>query len=75
MGTPSGRDFNEPHATRLDPTHPRRREILAAHTMAINASHDGYIDPVTGYFVFTAAYLADRGTCCDTGCRHCPFVT
>ena len=75
MGTDSGRDINEPHASRIDPRHPHRREILAAHAKAISELHDGYIDPVTGYFVFTAVYLAERGTCCDTGCRHCPFIT
>jgi hypothetical protein len=34
---------------------------------------DGYADPETGLFVFAAAYLAARGTCCDSGCRHCPY--
>jgi len=24
--------------------------------------------------VFTAAFLAERGTCCESGCRHCPYV-
>jgi 2-iminoacetate synthase ThiH len=23
--------------------------------------------------VFTAAYHLKRGTCCNSGCRHCPF--
>ena len=23
--------------------------------------------------VFTAGYLARRGYCCDSGCRHCPY--
>ena len=23
--------------------------------------------------VFTARYLLDRGFCCESGCRHCPF--
>jgi len=35
---------------------------------------DGYTDPETGLFVFTAAYLAARGTCCESDCRHCPYV-
>ena len=26
-----------------------------------------------GYRVFTEAYHLRRGTCCDSGCRHCPF--
>jgi hypothetical protein len=44
-----------------------------AHAEAIAASEPGYIDPSTGLFVFTAAYLRARGTCCDSGCRHCPY--
>lgn len=32
-----------------------------------------YIDPTTGYDVWTATYLADRGFCCNGGCRHCPY--
>jgi hypothetical protein len=64
----------EPHPERLDPQHPRYAEILAAHGAAVSAGEPGYVDPVTGYFVFTAAELLERGTCCDSGCRHCPFV-
>lgn len=26
-----------------------------------------------GYVVFTAAYHLKRGTCCGSGCRHCPY--
>ena len=33
----------------------------------------GYVDPVSGFFVFTAAELWARGTCCNSGCRHCPY--
>jgi Family of unknown function (DUF5522) len=25
------------------------------------------------YMVFTAKYLRARGTCCESGCRHCPW--
>ena len=35
----------------------------------------GYPDPGTGLFVLTAAFLADRGICCESGCRHCPYVS
>ena len=24
-------------------------------------------------FVFTAAYHLKRGSCCDSGCCHCPY--
>lgn len=64
----------EPHPSRLDPEHPRRVEILDAHVAAVEAGEPGYADPVTGLFVMTATYLADRGYCCGSGCRHCPWV-
>jgi hypothetical protein len=25
------------------------------------------------YVVFTAKYHLKRGTCCGSGCRHCPY--
>ena len=25
------------------------------------------------FIVFTAAYLLKRGSCCESGCRHCPY--
>jgi hypothetical protein len=25
------------------------------------------------YIVFTAAYHLKRGSCCKSGCRHCPY--
>ena len=34
----------------------------------------GYLDPATGLFVMTAATLLERSTCCETGCRHCPYL-
>jgi len=26
-----------------------------------------------GLFVLTAQYLKERGHCCKSGCRHCPY--
>ena len=26
-----------------------------------------------GFFVFTEAYHLKRGTCCGSGCKHCPY--
>ena len=68
------RPLTEPHPDRLAPDHPRRGEILAAHATALERGEAGYLDPGTGLFVLTAAYLADRGTCCGKGCRHCPYL-
>jgi len=63
-----------PDPARLDPARPDYRAVLAAHARALGAGEDGYPDPATGYRVFTAAFLWDRGTCCDSGCRHCPYL-
>ena len=68
------RPLNEPHASRLALDHPARHEILARHGAAMAAGDAGYLDPDSGLFVLTATYLADRGYCCDRGCRHCPYV-
>lgn len=35
------------------------------------APEDYYFDGP--YMVFTAAYHLKRGTCCGSGCRHCPY--
>ncbi len=32
---------------------------------------DYYIEK--GFVVFTAHYLRNRGYCCESGCRHCPY--
>jgi hypothetical protein len=69
------RPLTEPHPSRLDPRRPDRQAILAAHAAAMAADDDGYVDPSSGLFVFTARYLARRGSCCDTACRHCPYVS
>ena len=68
------RPLREPHPGRLPPDHPRREAVLAAHDDALEAGAPGYIDPDSGLFVLTAAYLRDRGYCCERGCRHCPYV-
>ena len=46
----------------------------ALHRAAVNARppRDTYIDPDTGYSVFTHAFLKRR-PCCGNGCRHCPW--
>jgi hypothetical protein len=62
------------HPSRLASGHPRLVEIMHAHEVAVARGLPSYRDPVTGYQVFTAAFLIERGTCCESGCRHCPFV-
>lgn len=68
------RSLTEPPTSRLAPDHPLRREILDRHEAALLAGHPTYLDPASGYAVFTSRYLADRGHCCGSACRHCPYV-
>jgi hypothetical protein len=37
----------------------------------LNAGIDYYLE--NGLVVLTAQYLRDRGYCCTSGCRHCPY--
>jgi uncharacterized protein DUF5522 len=68
------RPLTEPHPQRLAPDDPDRAAILAAHAEALDAGDAGYLDPASGLFVLTAGFLANRGTCCGRGCRHCPYL-
>jgi hypothetical protein len=63
-----------PHPARLSPRHPHFDEIIRRHDEAVVAGLPTYRDPTSGFAVFTAAFLADRGTCCSSGCRHCPYL-
>jgi len=45
-----------------------------AHDRAEAAGEESYIDPDTGYQVLTAQYLKSRNSCCNSGCRHCPYT-
>ncbi|HEX3333773.1 MAG TPA: DUF5522 domain-containing protein [Acidimicrobiales bacterium] len=68
------RPLTEPHPDRLAPDHPSYAAILEAHRAALRDGADMYVDPVSGLAVLTATYLTRRGTCCGSGCRHCPYV-
>jgi hypothetical protein len=69
------RPLTEPHRDRLSPDDPAFPQITGAHADALANGADTYVDPRTGYTVLTAAYLARRGHCCESGCRHCPYVS
>lgn len=72
--TLAARPLTQPHPDRLPAAHPRYDQIVARHAVALEGGEAGYIDPDSGLFVLTAGFLAGRGTCCDKGCRHCPYV-
>lgn len=37
----------------------------------LTEGEDFYLE--NGFLVFTEKYHLDRGFCCGSGCRHCPF--
>ena len=63
-----------PDPRRLSPGHRSFGEIMRRHAMACTDGSPTYRDPVSGFAVFTATFLAQRGACCESGCRHCPFI-
>ncbi len=62
-----------PRPDRLDPRRPDYDAILEAHRIAIERGASTYTDPTTGLSVFTSAALLAKGSCCERGCRHCPY--
>ncbi|WP_413944289.1 DUF5522 domain-containing protein [Bdellovibrio sp. HCB-162] len=49
------------------------KRISELHKKACERGEDTYIDPDTGYLVFTELFHKRRGHCCQSGCRHCPY--
>lgn len=49
------------------------QEIAKLHEAAITANQKFYIDPASGYRVFTRDVHIKRGKCCGSVCRHCPY--
>ncbi|QDK37074.1 DUF5522 domain-containing protein [Bdellovibrio sp. NC01] len=49
------------------------KKIKELHDRAVERGEDSYIDPATGYLVFTELFHEKRGHCCQSGCRHCPW--
>jgi len=48
-------------------------QALAAHAEALAKDQSRYLDPETGFVVFTELGLKQRGDCCGSACRHCPY--
>jgi hypothetical protein len=64
-----------PHPSRCAPSRSDYAAIITAHEEAVTLGQPCYRDPSTGLLVLTAATHLERGTCCDSGCRHCPYLT
>lgn len=63
-----------PHPQRLAPGNLHYAEIIRRHDEACRLQREWYDDPETGYRVLTRDFLLNRGTCCNSGCRHCPYI-
>lgn len=48
-------------------------DFWSLHEDAVARGETSYLDPQTGFVVFTKLGLIERGKCCGAGCRHCPF--
>lgn len=48
-------------------------DVWSVHNAACKRGEATYVDPQTGFMVFTKVGLLQRGKCCGAGCRHCPF--
>ena len=66
--------IQRPHPSRLSPSRPDYDTIIAVHEQAVTAGRDSYIDPSSGLTVLTVNAHIARGTCCSSGCRHCPYL-
>jgi hypothetical protein len=55
----------------VSPATPERSEAPAEPSTQQLAPEDFYFEGPN--LVFTAAYHLKRGTCCGSGCRHCPY--
>ncbi|XP_015272441.1 PREDICTED: uncharacterized protein C1orf53 homolog [Gekko japonicus] len=49
------------------------KKIVALHEEACAAGQKNYVDPVTSYLVLTKVAHLERGHCCGSSCRHCPY--
>lgn len=48
-------------------------DFYKVHNDACSRGEVFYKDPETGYSVFTEVAHKQRGKCCGSGCRHCPY--
>lgn len=63
-----------PHVSRLSPRRADYIDVLRAHEDAVKSGLPTYRDPTTGLVVLTVSTHLERGDCCGSGCRHCPYI-
>ena len=71
---PIPEELLRPHPRRLSPDDPNYDQIMAIHAEAVRRGERLYRDPESDLYVMTAVQLWERGYCCYSGCRHCPWV-
>ncbi|KAI5168952.1 uncharacterized protein C1orf53 homolog [Manis pentadactyla] len=49
------------------------RRVAELHAAACAAGQLTYVDPATGHVVLTKLAHLERGGCCGSACRHCPY--
>lgn len=66
---------DESTALKAKPGKPSSREVepelAAPPPQQLIKDEDYYLE--RGRMVFTAEFLKQRGSCCESGCRHCPY--
>jgi len=58
---------------RLAPEKQHAASWAMLHRIALQQGRNDYVDPATGFTVFTSAFLKQR-KCCGFTCRHCPHL-
>ncbi|MEK9697377.1 MAG: DUF5522 domain-containing protein, partial [Candidatus Poseidoniales archaeon] len=51
----------------------KEQNIKRIHNLAVSRGAKTYLDPETRFLVMTSEFLKSRGSCCESGCRHCPW--
>lgn len=62
-----------PENDKVDLPLPLAKFVKELHDEACAAKAQFYTDPESGWLVSTRFRLLERGTCCQSGCRHCPY--
>ncbi|XP_072494280.1 uncharacterized protein C1orf53 homolog [Notamacropus eugenii] len=77
--SPEGPEGTRPEGPER-PERPESPELTAAelriarlHEAACANGQLNYVDPTTGYLVLTKVAHLQRGDCCGSACRHCPY--
>ncbi len=63
-----------PSAKRFNYTDPNAQARLELYLESLEAGSDFYFDVPSGFLVMTALKHIKRGFCCNSGCRHCPYI-